>query len=135
MIFSPLGMQRRLMQFFNYSFQLSFKGATKLYSTHCSCVVTILFNAGLYKSAFSTDSFGKLVACTSVPFALCPIPWNFHKPYNICMIIVYMIGVRYSVFLFSLISKKRYHVITIWIQTHLTKAFNKKHAFGELLSY
>ena len=29
------------------------KGATKLYFTHYSCVVIILFNTGSYKSAFS----------------------------------------------------------------------------------
>ena len=40
---------------------LFFKGATKLYFTHYSCVVIILFNMGLYKSVFSMDSFGKLV--------------------------------------------------------------------------
>ena len=34
------------------------KGATKLYFTHYSYVVIILFSTGLYKSAFSTDSFG-----------------------------------------------------------------------------
>ena len=37
------------------------KGAKKLYFTHYSCVVIILFNTGLLKSAFSSDSFGKLV--------------------------------------------------------------------------
>ena len=38
-----------------------FKGAKKLYSRHYSCVIIILFNTGLQKSVFSTDSFGKLV--------------------------------------------------------------------------
>ena len=42
------------------------KGATKFYFTHYACVVIILFNMGLYKSAFSTDSFGKLAFCLSV---------------------------------------------------------------------
>ena len=37
------------------------KGAAKLYFVHYSCAVINLFNMGLYKSAFSTDSFGKLV--------------------------------------------------------------------------
>ena len=37
------------------------KEATVLYFTRYSCVVFILFNTGLYKSAFSIDSFGKLV--------------------------------------------------------------------------
>ena len=35
------------------------KGATKLYFTHYLCVIIILFNTGLYKYAFFTDSFGK----------------------------------------------------------------------------
>ena len=51
----------------------SVKGATKLYFTHYSCVVIILFNTGLYKSAFSISSFGKLVFCLSAPFVLCLI--------------------------------------------------------------
>ena len=37
------------------------KGAMKLYSSHFSCLVIVLFNTGLWKSLFSTDSFGKLV--------------------------------------------------------------------------
>ena len=36
-----------------------FKGATKLHFTDYSRVVIILFSTGLYKSAFSTYSFGK----------------------------------------------------------------------------
>ena len=42
-------------------FENFIKGATKLYFTHYSCVVFILINTGLCKSAFSTDFFGKLV--------------------------------------------------------------------------
>ena len=37
-----------------------FKGATKLHFTDYSRVVIILFSTGLYKSAFSTYSFGKI---------------------------------------------------------------------------
>ena len=44
------------------------KGTKKLYSAHYLCVAIILFNAGLYKSTFSTDSFWKLVFCFSAPF-------------------------------------------------------------------
>ena len=77
---------------------------------------------------------GRVVVCISALFALCRIRWNLHKLYNICTIIVYIAGVRYSVFLFSLISKKR-NVISIWIQTHLKKTFNNKHVSRELLSY
>ena len=36
-----------------------FKGATELYFMHYSRVVIILLSTGLYKSAFSTYSFGK----------------------------------------------------------------------------
>ena len=39
---------------------LWFKGTPKFYFTHYLCVVIILFNTGLCKSAFSTYSFGKL---------------------------------------------------------------------------
>ena len=35
------------------------KGATKLYFMYYLCVIIILFSMGLYKSAFSTYSFGK----------------------------------------------------------------------------
>ena len=38
-----------------------FKGATKSYFTHYSCVVIVLFNRALRKYAFSTVSFRKLV--------------------------------------------------------------------------
>ena len=48
-----------------------FKAAMKLYFMHYLCVVIILFNTGLYKSAFSPDTFGKLFFCLSVLFALC----------------------------------------------------------------
>ena len=44
-----------------YSYKMNyFKGATKSYVMHCLCVVMILFNKGLYKSAVSTYSFAKL---------------------------------------------------------------------------
>ena len=41
-------------QVFPSGFCAIFKGATKLYFTHYSCVVITLFNTGLSKSAFST---------------------------------------------------------------------------------
>ena len=50
------------------------KGATKLYFTHYSCAVIILYNAGLYKSAFSTYLFKKLVVlsfCTFCAYFFC----------------------------------------------------------------
>ena len=40
-------------------FKGEFKGAMKLYFMYYSRVVIILFSTGLYKSAFSTYSFGK----------------------------------------------------------------------------
>ena len=43
-------------------------GATKLHFTDYSCVVFILFNTGLCKSALLTNSFGKLVFHRSVLF-------------------------------------------------------------------
>ena len=42
------------------------KGATKWYFTHYPCVVIILFNTALCRSAFSTVSFRKLVFGLSV---------------------------------------------------------------------
>ena len=108
-----------------------FKGATKLYFTHYSCVVIILFHMSLYKSAFSTDSFGKLVFCIFALFALCGIRCDLHKLYNICTIIAYIAGDRYSVSLFS----KEIRVTNIWIRTHLKKVSNNKHASQELLRY
>ena len=45
-----------------------FKGATKSYFTHYSFVVFILFNTGLCKSAFSTNSFRKLFFYRSALF-------------------------------------------------------------------
>ena len=72
---------------------MNIKGATKLlHVAHYSCVVIILFNTGLYKSAFSTDSFGKLVFCFSAPFCVMSIRCNLHKLYNICIITVYIVG-------------------------------------------
>ena len=75
----------------------------EIYFMYHSCVVIILFNTGLYKSAFPIDSLEKLVSCLSAVFALCQIRCNLHKLYNMCMIIIcIVVGVRYSVFLFSL---------------------------------
>ena len=46
----------------------NFKGARKLSFTHYSFVVFILFNTGLWKSAFSTNSFRKIVFYRSALF-------------------------------------------------------------------
>ena len=75
--------------------------------THYSCVVIILFNTGLYKSVFSTYSFGKLFFCLSVLFvfsACSEFDVIFMNVCDICIIIIYIVGVRYSVFLSSLIT-------------------------------
>ena len=47
-----------------------FKGATKLYFTHYSCVVIILLITDLYKSAFSIYSLGNQFFCLSALFVL-----------------------------------------------------------------
>ena len=54
-------------------YQLVFKGATKLYFMHYLSVVFILLNTGLWKSAFSTYFFGKLVCFIFLHF-LCFLP-------------------------------------------------------------
>ena len=101
-----------------------FKGATKLYFTNYACVVIIMFNTSLYKSVFSADAFGKLTFCFSTLLALCRIEFNVtfinfitFALHNHCLC-KYQQGCfssRYSVFFFSLISKKRYRVINIWV--------------------
>ena len=84
-------------------------GAKKCYFTHYLCVVIISFNAGSYKSAFITCSFGKLafwISALFVLFALLILSWircNVHKLSKFCMIIVCTVDVRFFVFLFSLI--------------------------------
>ena len=70
----------------------------RLWSLFCSTRV--------YKSAFSTYSFGKLVFLFFLHFlcflpVLCQILYNIHKLYNIRIINFYIVGVRYSMFLFS----------------------------------
>ena len=45
--------------------------ATKLYFMHPSCIVIILFNTDLQKSAFSIYSFKKLVSCLSMLYGFC----------------------------------------------------------------
>ena len=81
---------------------------TKLYFTHYSFVFIILFHTFLQMLSFSTYFLGKLVFCIFALFAMCEIRFSLHKFYSICTITASIEGVRYSVFLFSLISKKRY---------------------------
>ena len=64
---------------------------------------------GFSESAFPIGSFGEqcfvfLCILCFVP-ALCRIRYNLHKLYNICIINVYIVGVRFSVILLSLIRK------------------------------
>ena len=62
------------------------------------CVVIILFNTGLYKSAFATYLFGKLVVlsfCAFCAYFFCrEFDVIFLHFYNIYIIIVYVLGVR-----------------------------------------
>ena len=79
-----------------------FKGATKLNSMPFSCVVIILFNAGLNNSAFSAYFFTEVFRL-SVFYFFCLLCFEFEVIDfldNICVIIVY-IGTKYSVILFS----------------------------------
>ena len=73
------------------------KGATKLYFTHYSCVVIVLFNTGLYKSVFSTYSFGRQVFLSFCAFSVCfEFKVIFINFYNICIITIHIVGVRFS---------------------------------------
>ena len=110
-----------------------FKGATKLFFMHYSCVVIILlflfYFTGLHKSVFSNYSFGKLVFCLSALFVFSScseFDVIFINYCNICIIIIDIIGVRYSVFLYSLMTSnlsnlwEQIRVIKTWLQL-LTK--------------
>ena len=70
------------------------KGAPKLYFKHFLLVTINLFSTSLNKSAFSTQSFGKLGFCPFI-FYVCSVFWIW------CIITIY-ISIRYSVILFSL---------------------------------
>ena len=105
------------------------KGATKLYFTHYSCTVIILFNTGLYKSAFSIYSFGKLVFV-----AFCLLGIEFDVIFINFVTFVWLLFIIYydyyclSTLCFSsqqleTIYKNRYCVIKDWV-----------HASRELLS-
>ena len=83
------------------------KGATKLYFTHQSCVVIILFNKGLCKSVFSTYSFGRLVFCLYAFFvitACSEFDVLFINFCNICIIIIYIVGITCFCSHFSLLT-------------------------------
>ena len=67
---------------------LYFKIAPKSYFRHYSSVVSILFNMGLYQSAFSTYSFRKLVfrLSTFYVFSACSLLRIQYHLYRLCII-------------------------------------------------
>ena len=103
---------------------------------HYACVVIILSNTSLYKSAFSTNTIGNLVYWFSTLFVLCWIEFNvtFINFKSFAFIINVYISIRYSVFLLSLVSKSTFTWDPKWTQTVFEyRAFNKRnHASGEL---
>ena len=120
------------------------KEATKLYFTHYSCVVIILFNTSLNESVFSTYSFGKLdlfFLSAHFVFSHCSeliIFINeliFKNFCNICIIIIYIVGVRYYVFLFSFITSRLNNLWELTRHKNLITALIKKHASRKLLSF
>ena len=79
---------------------------------HCVlCIFRLrssFFSTRVYQSAFSTYSFGKIVFLLFFFWhflcflpVLCQILYNIHKLYNIRIINFYIVGVSYSMFLFS----------------------------------
>ena len=69
-----------------------FKGALKLYFTHYLFVVIILLNTVLDRSAFSTNSFEKLVFRLSVIYI-----FSARSVFRFCLYIIYVIIVYISV--------------------------------------
>ena len=95
---------------------LAVKGATKLYSKHNSYVVIILFNTGLWNSAFSTNSFGKLLFLSLKAYCVFCLFYTLH---NHC-------------FCSHLFSSNLLKQISHY--KALATALNKKYASRELLS-
>ena len=92
-----------------------------IFLMHYSCVVIILFKMGLYKSVLSIYFFGELVFCLSVLFVFSTCFKSdviFINFCNICIVIIYIAGVRYSVFLFPFITSD---LNNLWEQIHITK--------------
>ena len=91
----------------NHLFQtfVLFKGATKLFFTHYSCVVIIFSSTGISKSAFSTYYFGILVFYLSVFCVFCNMRFEFDVLYNHCsykhhLAICNFVLTSYKLFLF-----------------------------------
>ena len=109
-----------------------------MYSTYYSCVVIILFNTGLQKSAFSSDSFGKLVFSSF---------WAF---YVFCLL-CFEFDVSFINFLTlhnHCLHSSRCQVLCVFVLTHLKQyvkadtrhknlsiVLDKKYASRELLGF
>ena len=101
--------------------------------THYSCAIISFFNTGLYKSAFSTYLFGEIVlsSCAFRVFFLCAeFDTIFLNFYNICITIVYIVGVRCfcSHLLEEIVKTDKRH-------KNLIAALDKEPASLELLSF
>ena len=107
------------------------KGATKLYFGHYSYVVIILFNTDLYKSAFSTDSFVKLIFCLFMLSALRWIEFDITFINFVTLALHNQCKCQVLCVFFSHLFLKRDTG-----HKHLSTSFNKrKHASRELLSF
>ena len=80
------------------------KGATKSNFTHYSCVVIVLFNTSLYRSAFSTVSFGKLFFKSFCVFCVfCFESTVLNQDIKICVIMLCKLALQFCyVFCFVL---------------------------------
>ena len=93
-----------------------------MWCTHYSCAAIIWCSTGLYKSAFSTSLFRKLVFCLSALFVLTSSVSNSTQYclnfYIIWIIIVYIVGVRCFCFylLKAICKKKQIHIIKNLLQ-------------------
>ena len=86
-----------------------------MYFMHYSCAVIILFNTGLYKSAFSNYLLIVLSFCAFCVYFWCvEFDVIFLKFYNICIIIVFTACVR--CFCSHLLEANYKNVKKIWLQ-------------------
>ena len=91
----------------NLLLKSDFKGAAKSYFTHYSFVVFILFNTGLCKSAFSTNSFRKLFFLSFCAFCLfCLLCVEFD--------VIFINFVTFSQSLFILVSRNLCFCSHLW---------------------
>ena len=96
---------------------LPLKGATKLYFRHYSFAVFILFNTGLCKSPFSTNSFGKLVFHYSALFVFSACYMSNLMQSSLTLYLHNLCLYRCQVIIvFVLIYEKQFvHVIKGWV--------------------